>query len=229
MQNRVINISMIAAAAATTTIPVSCVERGRWSSVSKNFEAAYHAPPSVRSIKTQTVHANRARTGEYVSDQGAVWASVDSLLNDLEVTSQTSDMSEIYKQQQKRIKEYRKNVTLPTGARGVIFVLGKNLLGVDMFDSHTTLKKYWKKLSEAYFMEASKDDHQPVEVYRQSMMALKEKITENISVIENQVGEGAEFEVKSEEVAGTGVWYREKVCHLSAFSLVQLAFKKHLY
>jgi len=221
MQNRVVNISMVAAAAATTKIPVSCVEQGRWHTVSSSFEAAYHAPPSVRAVKTKTVNENVARSGSHASDQGAVWHSVESMLSDMDVASETSDMSELYKQQQDRIEGYRKNIKLPTDARGMLFTAGGKFLGFDIFDSKVTLKKYWKKISESYFMEASRITDDELESEMVEVELFMNVMTEYIDMVDEPVGEGVEFQINSEGIAGSGVWHGDKVCHLSAFSLVE--------
>jgi len=46
-------------------------------------------------------------------------------------------------------------------------------------------------------------------------------MTENIEMVKEPIGEGVEFQVNSEGIAGSGVWYSNKVCHLSAFSLIE--------
>ena len=88
--------------------------------------------------------------------QGALWESVDSMLHDLDVTSETSDMAKLYMKRQDLIGKYSRKIKLPNKARVVIFMSANRLLGLDLFDSHGTLKKYWKKISESYFIEASR-------------------------------------------------------------------------
>ena len=218
-QNRTINISIVAAAEATTRIPVSCVERGRWNYVSKRFDTGFHAPPSLRSINTQTVRENRRRTGEYTSDQSAVWETIDGLFHDLGVTSETSDVTAIYKQQEKRLRDYRKNIRLPSEARGVIFVSGGKVLGMDLFDTYATLKKYWKKLSGAYFVEASRGKEEIPSTDAAVIDGFLDQVKAGIALAVDQPGDGIVFDVEAKTIAGSGVRYGDRVCHLSAFSI----------
>jgi len=218
-QNRVINISLVATAKTSTWIPVSCVEQGRWSSVSSHFQTGHHATPRIRAIKTRSVQINRQRSGESASDQGAVWEEVDSLLRDMHVSSQTADLTEAYGVQKSRLKEYKKRIPFPAGARGAIFASGKLVLGVDMFDSSSTFKKYWKKLTEAYFLEASHGEEEVKESDRKTVNDFLDQVRGNIAVTDNQLGDGVVFDLESDSITGSGVWFGETVCHLSAFTI----------
>ena len=51
-QNRILNVSVLAGAHSKLTIPVSCVEQGRWQMRSAEFAAARHtAHPRLRRRK----------------------------------------------------------------------------------------------------------------------------------------------------------------------------------
>jgi hypothetical protein len=67
-QNRVVNITVLVAAKSTFTVPVSCVEQGRWQYRSQTFQSAYCAPPVLRGKKLRSVQENRRRSGEARSD-----------------------------------------------------------------------------------------------------------------------------------------------------------------
>ena len=51
-QNRIVNVTLLIAAQATLTIPVSCVEQGRWSYQSRRFTSKERVmPPRMRMKK----------------------------------------------------------------------------------------------------------------------------------------------------------------------------------
>lgn len=57
-QNRVLNVSMVAPAAMTITLPVSCVEAGRWSAVGDEFGTAgriHYASGRARMVEDERV------------------------------------------------------------------------------------------------------------------------------------------------------------------------------
>ena len=73
-QNRILNVTVLAAAGAETRIPVSCVEVGRWSSRSAAFASSpSHAYPELRRVKAQRLSAEPLARG---TAQGAVWDEV---------------------------------------------------------------------------------------------------------------------------------------------------------
>ena len=62
-QNRVVNVTVLVAAHSEFTVPVSCVEQGRWRYQSREFRSEYCATPSLRSKKMRSVQRNRAECG----------------------------------------------------------------------------------------------------------------------------------------------------------------------
>jgi hypothetical protein len=95
-QNRVVNVTVLVAARTKFTLPVSCVEQGRWRYTSKHFTTCACAPPSLRSKKTRSVQRNRARSGRAMSDQGEVWDEVTRNLHDLKASSRTASLTDSY-------------------------------------------------------------------------------------------------------------------------------------
>src|SRR5947208_14061991 len=63
-QNRILNVTVLAAGGAETRIPVSCVEVGRWSSRSTTFASSpSHAYPELRRVKAQRLSAEPLARG----------------------------------------------------------------------------------------------------------------------------------------------------------------------
>ena len=68
-QNRILNVSVLLAAGSTTRIPVSCVERGRWSSRGRRFRSAGHvagagaAAAKAASLRTDALARGAAQRG----------------------------------------------------------------------------------------------------------------------------------------------------------------------
>lgn len=96
-QNRILNLTILAAARAELKIPVSCVERGRWSYRSEAFAAAPRAQyAGARAKKMSAVSSSLRESGHRVSDQQQIWQDIDGILCELAVHSPTSAMSDIY-------------------------------------------------------------------------------------------------------------------------------------
>src|SRR4051812_9145559 len=77
-QNRILNVSVLLGAGSTNRVPVSCVERGRWSWRGRMFQSAGHvAGPELRRRKAASLRIDALARG---AAQGEVWASVDEQL-----------------------------------------------------------------------------------------------------------------------------------------------------
>ena len=57
-QNRIVNASFLIAENSTVTLPVTCVEHGRWHDVSPRFSSGESMPHAMRLAKHQQVSAN---------------------------------------------------------------------------------------------------------------------------------------------------------------------------
>jgi hypothetical protein len=78
-QNRVLNITILVAGHAQIVIPVSCVERGRWHHLSREFHSAKRALYArARAAKMEQVSFSCAANGSRRSDQSAVWADIEA-------------------------------------------------------------------------------------------------------------------------------------------------------
>ena len=69
-QNRIVNTTILLKEKSETIIPVSCVEQGRWSDTSKNFEYSDRiASYQLRNVKSASVKRSVENLGRYSSDQ----------------------------------------------------------------------------------------------------------------------------------------------------------------
>src|SRR5210317_2233968 len=77
-QNRIINTTILIAASTTVTIPVSCVEQGRWDYKSDKFYSEKRVmSSSMRAQKSGQVQHSLRERGEARADQGAIWDAVE--------------------------------------------------------------------------------------------------------------------------------------------------------
>src|SRR6185295_5679472 len=72
-QNRIVNLTVLVPERATLTLPVTCVEAGRWAPVSREFAPAEHAHyASGRRSKLGDVTRSLQARGEAFADQASV-------------------------------------------------------------------------------------------------------------------------------------------------------------
>ena len=76
-QNRIVNTSILIQGNYTIVIPVSSVEQGRWSYDSPRFFNRERMMSSgLRAMKPEQVNYSVRVSGEYRSDQGAIWNEI---------------------------------------------------------------------------------------------------------------------------------------------------------
>jgi len=216
-QDRVVNITIIVAANSQIILPVSCVEQGRWHHVSRNFDVAFSAPPRLRRDKVRSVQRNRSERAEAQSDQGEVWENVHAMLAMSACPSDTDSMADLYRARRDRLEDYRKQPALPEKAIGFVMASGNRILGVDLFDSPRTMSRVWPRVQEGYFIEALCDEDAEGKVTRKQAEEFLARLGENLQNNAEPIGEGTELFIDGKDVSGTGVWYQDRLCHLSAF------------
>jgi hypothetical protein len=199
-QNRILNTSVLLPAHSKTKIPVSCVERGRWSYKSRRFgSGGTHSPSRLRHSLKSSVSDSLSRGTGHRSDQGKVWEEVDKQQATLGVSSMTGAMADSFAANQEKINLYTEQFQYPEGAVGVAVALGDKLVAVDLFDKAATCKKVWRRLLSGFILDSvaqkSEAGHVAQPAVEQTLAALGNLSWEQVP----PVGDGEEYRVKSDD------------------------------
>jgi hypothetical protein len=107
-QNRVLNITILVGPGRKLTIPVSCVERGRWHSRSAEFRSEDRMMfARGRAAKMAQVSRSMRTEGSHMSDQGAVWQEVANKSALFQAVAPTEAMSDVYAHVASDIRDFR--------------------------------------------------------------------------------------------------------------------------
>ena len=201
-QNRVLNTSILLPARSKVKVPVSCVERGRWSYVSRHFGSSGHYSPSkLRHALKSSVSASLSEGSGHRSDQGKVWEEVDKQQAALGVSSPTAAMADSFSAYQREIDAYAERFPYPEGACGMAVALGDAVVAVDLFDKPATCKKVWRRLLSGFLLEAVAPAAGTGQVAPSAvegkLAALRDSAWEKVQ----PVGDGEEYRSKSEDGA----------------------------
>jgi hypothetical protein len=153
-QNRVVNLSVMVAPESVTVIPVSCVERGRWQSVSPQFAHGAFADSPLRAMMCAAATASLKTAGKVHVNQGAVWSHVEDVLNSAGAEAPTRAYHAVYEKWHQELADSQARLRLPASASGVAAEIDGLLVAVDLFDKPSTLHKLWPKLVRSYLVAA---------------------------------------------------------------------------
>jgi hypothetical protein len=153
-QNRVLNTSLLLAPHSKTTIPVSCVEQGRWRHLSPQFASGSHSSSKLRHILKKSVTRSALEGQGHTSDQGEVWKEVGRQMGSLGSHSPTGAMADTYESVQGRLAEFRERVKYAEGASGLAVAVAGKVVSVDLFDKPATCRKVWDRLLEGVVLDA---------------------------------------------------------------------------
>lgn len=154
-QNRILNTSILVGANCRTTIPVSCVEQGRWRAESTHFQPApSHSPSELRySLKKSVSESMKAGFG-YDSDQASIWSVVRKHLSELKVASPTSAMSDSMACHRREVESATDRLVYVPGATGIAVAIGGRVVSLDVFDKPATCERVWTRLLNGAALEA---------------------------------------------------------------------------
>lgn len=154
-QNRVVNLTILVAANSELTIPVSCVEAGRWRTRSRTFSSAprtqYASGRAKRmSQVTQSIQVSKA----YFSDQSEVWADIAEKSDRLHSSSPTGAMEAMFTDHAPFIDACVRACEPVDGQVGALFTIAGRIVGFDLFDSERTFRKLLPKLVRSVAVDA---------------------------------------------------------------------------
>jgi len=162
-QNRIINTSVLIGASSKVSIPVSCVEAGRWHVAdSPVMQRSDHTLfMTARAKNVEKVTASLRESNSYRGDQGQVWDDISEIMCERKIDSHTSAMDDLYKVERHTLDEYLDHLGLEEFPGevaghmvGAVFAFGDRVAGLEAFDKPATLALLWEKLLLSYAVEA---------------------------------------------------------------------------
>lgn len=209
-QNRILNVTVLVPARSETTIPVSCVEEGRWSARSEHFAPSAHtAYPELRRRKAvQLLAAPRELGGA----QHAIWDEVAAKADRLGVQSPTRAQSDIYRERPTP-DDFRDAFPLVPGQSGALVVLGGKVC-LDYVSRPEAFARLYPKLLRGYLLDAREQaggKHADFGTFLERTLAAPRSRRPS-------PGLGEDVRLADDDLVGSGLLLDGELLQLSAFS-----------
>jgi ARG/rhodanese/phosphatase superfamily protein len=231
-QNRIVNLTILVAAKSDLTIPVSCVEAGRWRMRSRAFTAAPRTQYATgRAKRMAHVSYSMLSTGDRVSDQADVWHDIAQKSSRLNATSPTSAMDAIFSTHSASVETFVSGCAAVDGQVGALFAVGDAIVGFDLFDRPSTLRKMLPKLVRSVAIDAidaaaGSPSKQARRVGQAEDGALRARAAQFLAVTAEAprraipaIGIGDDVRLTAPHIAGAALVLDDHVIHLGAFAL----------
>jgi hypothetical protein len=220
MQDRVLNLTILAPPKRTTLIPVSCVEPGRWRMTAPQFRVAGDVMYSRgRAARCAQVTASMRASGTHGSDQARVWEELAAKASRLGVDSPTGAMAAMYERHALLIEEYVRAFAWTEGQAGVIGAIGCHPLAVDLFDHPDTMRRLFPKMVRSYALDAL-DAGQCAGAPADASLAseMLKDASSAPAFKQPAIGLGKDVRFLSRAVSGAALWVNWRYVHICVFA-----------
>ncbi len=221
-QNRILNLTILVGMRQKVVIPVSCVERGRWSYRSREFGSAKRSLyANARAAKMRDISSGMREYGSRASNQQRVWESIERKQRAMEVDSPTEAMSDIYAHREEDLASYETAFEVQPGQVGAVFAINGKVRGVELFDSAATFAKFMRKVLGSYALDAVEETApgatKPLkEVDVRAFLARLQEAPESRFAA---LAEGEDVRFEGEGTAAAALVVDAKVVHLAGFAM----------
>lgn len=233
-QNRMVNLSILAAPSSKIVIPVSCVEAGRWHITTPEFSPSrFMAFPAMRAQSTAQVTESMRKRRSRCADQGQVWSAIASRADDMDAQSSTGAMSAIFEQHLSDVEEFVRAMPCRTGQVGAAFLIDGTPAGMDVFDHPRTMEEMRVKLVRAYALDALAAQRarmaagpggKPAQPVAPGEVTLAEKVRQWLAAAEGAeilsapaVGMGRDVRLHNQKLTAAALWAEGRFVHVCAF------------
>jgi hypothetical protein len=201
---------------SVTVIPVSCVERGRWRSLTPHFAAGCFADSPLRAKMCREATESLKKAGKVHVDQGEVWSHVDGMLAGAGAYSPTAAYHALYEKWEPELAEYEARLRPTENAGGVAVEVDGRLEAVDLFDKPGTLHKLWPRLLRSYVLAALRPE--VLHGKKTDVRGFLENALSSEGEAYEPVGVGTTIRLTNREAVGAALVCEGQVVHLSVFA-----------
>lgn len=212
-QNRVLNLSVLFPAHEEVTVPVSCIEEGRWAGGGR-FRVGKMHNARARARRQAKVSQSIKETGSAHSDQREVWRDVRAKQSSMSVSSHSRDLSKVYEVNKDPLDRYTERFPAQEDQIGGFFFI-EGLIGLELFSDHLVFQELYPKILDAYAIEAMEDSVGPIDCLRKAS-DLERKLA-HVNWDRNKiVGIGENWRLDSNLMAASAVSFEDTCVHLTA-------------
>ena len=213
-QNRVLEASILVAASTTQTIPVACVEAGRWHDDGDRFVAADRvAHPEIRRRKAIDLEHAPLSSGR---SQQTVWAEIDERIHASAIDAPTSALSDVHDAERGRIDDVAGSFALVEGQCGAILALGDGLC-LDLVSRPEVWERLWPKLRRGYLLDGIRHLHDDPTA-PELIARFADAVESAPSSSRPSPGLGTDLRLHGATVSGSGLTFDGETIQLSAYS-----------
>lgn len=226
-QTRVVNVSIVVPAGATIVIPVSCVEAGRWSGISRFADSHRIASRRLRATKQRSVARNVRNFKDKRSEQGEVWNTISDELRFRSVQSAGELFLSIDAALDRRgdrlavVNQFVSDGVQP-GQVGVAVAHGDRILGVEVFPSTEALQSSWEAIVRAAVLDADEFEGETVVTDAARGVEALERFLADVAkaegTISEGVGRGTEVHIETPSYVAHGLRLDGQLVYCNAFT-----------
>jgi ARG and Rhodanese-Phosphatase-superfamily-associated Protein domain len=211
-------VSVLVGAGRQATVPVSCVERGRWdgSRHAEHFAPAPHAaPPELRATKRHRANAAFAAGAPARPDQAEVWAHVESRAASVGAASPTGAQRATFDARAGDIEALAGGLKPLDEQIGAIAQVGGRCVALDLVSRPDVYRSLAGRLVRGYVLDAldrpaaPPDDHAAGAFLARVLDAPRAEVA--------TPGFGASLVISGRGVEGSGLTHDDELIQLSAF------------
>lgn len=219
-QHRVANSSVLVNAGSELTLPVSCVERGRWSYRSRAFSPAPGSPHlTLRRLTTRSMHYSLMSGMEQRSDQRTVWRELDHVPRryGAALLAHARRASRSYFQE--RLDPFGKLAReLPEGTSGVVVAIGERLALLEVLAGPCTFARVFRRLLSGYAFESVGLDRPYGTPEVLEVRNFIEAAAETAHREHQAVGAGRDVKFEGDGISGYALLGQRGVLHAAVFA-----------
>lgn len=218
-QNRILNLTLLVPANTTLEIPVSCVERGRWSHRTREFASADRTLFSRgRARKAERVSENLRESGRRHSNQSEVWGDIGEKMSSMRVASRTHAIADAYEHFSGSVEEYVAAFQTSDTQVGACFTINGKIRGVELFDVSATCAKLMPKLIRSYALDAIEEGQDAATQDAPNIADFIQAVAAAPADSFKALGEGNDLRIHARNITGGALAAHDRVVHLCAFS-----------
>jgi hypothetical protein len=223
-QNRVIDQPVLVPAGVELSVPVSCVEQGRWDNgqrAAKFRPAPQAADPAMRRAKRVTANSRGVSGGEARAEQAEVWREVDERLRVHQVASPSAAFTELFDAKRPALDEFTESVWALDGQMGALVEIAGSPVALDLVSRPRVFADLLPRLASGYALQALEARHSTRFGTAEPSVAAAEGFLEAVLGAGRQwlptPGMGDAFVPTGASITGSGLRAEGELIALSAF------------